>query len=416
MPEESTPRKEMIPALAAKWDEPVNGERLLDDLRGVFSRYLYLPEGAATALALWTVHTYAIDATDIFPIISALSPQKRCGKTTLLRVLKGLVRQPVLASHFTKSSIYRLIEQYRPTLLIDEADTYLKTNHELIGILNSGHTRDGQVVVNVRDDPTSDWTPKIFATWSPKSIAAIGNLPETLADRSIIIALHRRPKAVTLLKYDSTQDDESAVLRRKIVRWVSDHIETLRSHKPQSVESLNDRSADNWSTLLAIAEVAGGRWAQRARAAAFSLSASIDDRLSVSEMLLVDFRTILDAAPNSHIRTAHLLEALENLGDRPWADFHGRGRGLTPVDLGNELRPYGIRSVKIRFGEKTYWGYAYDNHTREIFERYAPIPEQAEQSEQPKPEGDNVPDVPDVPGNPEPRRGTINLRTSKVNP
>ena len=331
-------------------------------------------------------------------------------------MLKGLVRQPVLASHFTKSSIYRLIEQYRPTLLIDEADTYLKTNHELIGILNSGHTRDGQVVVNVRDDPTSDWTPKIFATWSPKSIAAIGNLPETLADRSIIIPLHRRPKAVALRKYDSNQDEESATLRRKIVRWVLDHIEALRSHKPQSVEPLNDRSADNWSPLLSIAEVAGNRWAQLAQTAALSLSASIDDRLSVSEMLLADFRTILEVAPNSHIRTAHLLEALENLGDRPWADFHGRGRGLTAVDLGNELRPYGIRSVKIRFGEKTYWGYTYDNHTREIFERYAPIPEHSEHSEQPKSDELIVPGVPGVPHHRTSPRGTINLQTGKINP
>lgn len=174
MTDEAKQQRSLIPQVPEKWDEPVDGDTLLDEIREVFTEYLYLPEGAAIVLTLWTVHTYAIAATDTFPILSALSPQKRCGKTTLLRVLKGLVRQPILAAHFTKASIYRLIEQHRPTLLIDEADTYLKTNHELIGILNSGHTRDGQVVVNVRTDPASDWAPQVFATWSPKSIAAIG--------------------------------------------------------------------------------------------------------------------------------------------------------------------------------------------------------------------------------------------------
>lgn len=199
-----------------------------------------------------------------------------------------------------------------------------------------------------------------------------------------------------------------------MLRWVSDHIVELRNHTPRTIESLDDRAADNWAPLLTIAEVVGDRWAEHARAAAMILSENADDRMSISEMLLGDFRAILGASPNARIRTEQLLQTLSSLGDRPWADFHGGGRALTALDLSNELRPYGIRSVKIRFGEKSYWGYSYDKHTREVCEQYAPNTERREQSEQAVPEHADVPDVPLVPGIS--KHGTVDLRTGKISP
>src|SRR5580704_8116253 len=130
--------RNLIPELPIPWSEPVDGAVLLDELSQTFRRFLFLPPGADDVLALWSVHTYAYEAADYFPILSAISPQKRCGKSTLLRLLRALVRQPVMASHFRVAVIYRIIEASRPTLLIDEADTYLLSNKILIGVLNSG--------------------------------------------------------------------------------------------------------------------------------------------------------------------------------------------------------------------------------------------------------------------------------------
>jgi hypothetical protein len=85
------------------------------------------------------------------------------------------------------SAIFRIVERDAPTLLIDEADTFLKENDELRGILNTGHRRGGQVTRTVGDDHE----PRLFSTWAPVAIAMIGQLPATLDDRSIVLATVR---------------------------------------------------------------------------------------------------------------------------------------------------------------------------------------------------------------------------------
>ena len=77
------------------------------------------------------------------------SPEKRCGKTTLLSVLSELVSRPVVAANISSPAFFRVIEEARPTWLIDEADTWLQGNEMLRGILNSGYTRKTAFVVRV---------------------------------------------------------------------------------------------------------------------------------------------------------------------------------------------------------------------------------------------------------------------------
>src|SRR5262249_27003391 len=120
------------------WPEPVNGVELLDALVGTFRRYLALPEGAAETLALWVIFTHAIDASTVAPRLAILSPVPRCGKTTLLALLIRLVRRSLPTSNVTPAVVYRVIARNQPTLLIDEADTFLDARSELRGILNSG--------------------------------------------------------------------------------------------------------------------------------------------------------------------------------------------------------------------------------------------------------------------------------------
>jgi putative DNA primase/helicase len=75
------------------------------------------------------------------------------------------------------------------SLLVDEADSFLGEKEELRGILNSGHTRDAAYVVRTVGD---EHEPRRFSTWAAKAVAMIGHLPDTLADRSIIIPMRRR--------------------------------------------------------------------------------------------------------------------------------------------------------------------------------------------------------------------------------
>jgi hypothetical protein len=111
--------------------ENCNGQLLLDELESLFNRFVVLPEWAPETLALWVLHTYAFELRDVSTYLGIESPEKRCGKTTLLGVLSKLANRPVAAANISSSAFFRVIEEMRPTLLIDEADTFLRNNDEL---------------------------------------------------------------------------------------------------------------------------------------------------------------------------------------------------------------------------------------------------------------------------------------------
>src|ERR1043166_2671383 len=128
------------------------GAKLLDELAEVLRRFVVLPKWGAETLALWVLHTYAFEWREVSTYIGIESPEKRCGKTTLLEVLSRLVNRPVVAANVSPSAFFRVIEETRPTLLIDEGDTFLQGNDELRGVLNTGYRRDTGYVLRVASD------------------------------------------------------------------------------------------------------------------------------------------------------------------------------------------------------------------------------------------------------------------------
>src|SRR5688572_10216319 len=172
------------------WNEAVDGAELLDGLSGLLRRHVVLPLWVAETLALWTLHTYAFGFRTVTTYVGVVSPEKRCGKTTLLTLLSKLAKRALVAANISPPALFRVIERVQPTLLIDEADTFLQGKEELRGILNAGYNMDSAYVVRI--DPTI-WTGLTkFSCWCPKVIAAIGELPETLADRCIVVPMQRK--------------------------------------------------------------------------------------------------------------------------------------------------------------------------------------------------------------------------------
>ena len=132
------------------WPEAVDGGALLLDLVKAIRAHVVMEENAAIAVAFWILHAHAHDAAAISPILAIISPQKRCGKTTLLSLLQELTPNPLAASNITAAALYRAIDESHPTLIVDEADTFLAKNGELRGLLNSGHNRRTAFVVQRR--------------------------------------------------------------------------------------------------------------------------------------------------------------------------------------------------------------------------------------------------------------------------
>ena len=325
------------------WPEPVDGAALLDSIKRVFRRYIVLPKDADIALSLWVLHAWTMDAGDISPFMVLVSPTKRCGKTSVLILLFFLTPKSELAANITASSLFRYIEAVRPTLLIDEADTFAKDNEELRGILNSGHTRlAASIIRNV--EVNGEHKPRRFSTWAPKAIATIRGLADTLEDRAVVVTLQRKPRDASVERLRRRDTEEFKRLRSQAATWAADNFDSLVEPDPAVPQALNDRAADNWRPLLAIADLAGDTWPEEARRAACTLSGEEQDG-AVNVELLRDIRTALGDA--SEIRTADLLTKLTADPERPWADW-SHGKALTAKHLGGLLKPFTIISVNVK--------------------------------------------------------------------
>jgi len=324
------------------WNEPVDGAVLLADLERVFVRYVFLPTGASVALPLWTLHTWTMDAGDISPFIVLVSPTKRCGKTTVLIILSYLTPKAELASNVSPSALFRYVEEIRPTLLIDEADSFVKDNEELRGILNSGHTKAAAYVIrNV--EINGEHKPRRFSTWAPKAIATIRELADTLEDRAAVLTLQRKPRTAKVERLRKRDSAEFAVLRQKAARWAADNFGKLTDPDPQIPDALNDRAADNWRPLLAIADLAGGDWPKKAQDAALVLSGEEVSTFNVD--LLADIRAAFGEA--EIITSADLVAALVADPERPWATWGKGDKPLTQNGLARLLKPFAIISDTV---------------------------------------------------------------------
>src|SRR5262245_40648769 len=154
---------------------------------------MILPKAAAASIALWVLHAHAHGCFAISPILGITSPTPECGKSSLLTIISAMVPRALAASNLTASTIFRAVEAWRPTLLVDEADTYLVENNELRGILNSGHQRATAYVLRSVDTGKGH-EPQRYCTWAATAIALIGKLPSTLNSRAIRIELQRKSR------------------------------------------------------------------------------------------------------------------------------------------------------------------------------------------------------------------------------
>jgi putative DNA primase/helicase len=350
------------------WPEPVDGAELLDVISASIRRHIVMPDFALIATALWVVHTYLLAVFGISPRLAITSPEKQCGKTTLLDVLSRLVWRALTTANASAAAIFRVVELLRPTLLIDEADTFLPENEELRGILNSGHRQGGAVIRTVGED----FEPRSFSTYSACVIALIGRLPATLADRSVHIELRRRraDEAIERFRFDRT--DHLDQLARKAARWARDNADRIRSADPEMPEGVVNRAADNWRPLLAIADAAGGEWPAHARQAVQCTGASeTGDDQSARVLLLTDIRAVFAERKLDRIPSAVLVAALNSTEGRPWAEWH-RGKGLTPNSLARMLAPFQIAPASVRMSDGTTpKGYLFSQF-EDAFARYLP--------------------------------------------
>ncbi|SDX38197.1 DUF3631 domain-containing protein [Nitrosomonas oligotropha] len=346
------------------WPHPANPDELLTSISSTVSRFIVCDKETADTAALWVCMTWLMDVVHIAPLAVITAPEKRCGKTQLLTILGNLSYRPLSASNISTAALYRCIEAWNPTLLLDETDAFMKENEELRCVINSGHSRDNAYVIRTVGD---EHTPKRFSTWGAKALSGIGHLSDTLMDRSIVLELRRKlgHENVDRLRY--AEPGLFLTLSRKLARFADDCREQVRRARPMLPDALNDRAQDNWEPLFAIAECASNGWIEKATKAALKLSGN-DKTDSIGNELLADIQEVFETKNVTKISTANLIAALLGDEEKSWATYN-RGKPLSPKQLGNKLKGYDIRSKTIRFGFETAKGYELDQFT-DAFDRY----------------------------------------------
>jgi hypothetical protein len=361
---------------AEKYRPQADGADILADIHKFLSRFVAYPsEAAHVAHVLWIAHSHLMDAWASTPRIAFLSPEPGSGKTRALEVSELLVPRPVEAVNVTPAYLFRKVADPdgRPTILFDEIDTVFgpkaKDNEEIRGLMNAGHRRGavaGRCVVRGKIIETEE-----IPAYCAVALAGIGDLPDTILTRSVVIRMRRRAPNEKIEAYRRrVHAPEGHALQDRLAAWAETQEDRLTNAWPEMPEGINDRDADVWESLLAVADAAGGYWPDNARVAAVALVAlSKADTPSIGILLLSDLRRVF--SDRGAMSTEAILQALHDLNESPWADL--RGKPLNDRGLATRLRRYDVKPKVIRIDDKTPRGYLRDDLV-DVWARYLPAP------------------------------------------
>jgi hypothetical protein len=357
------------------------GEVMMGHLYTFLGRFVAYPSAhARVAHALWILHAHLMDRWESTPRLAFLSPEPASGKSRALEVTEDLVPRAVCTVNVSPAYLFRKVadEDGPPTVLFDEIDTVFgpkaKDNEEIRGWLNAGHRRGamaGRCVMRGKIVETEE-----LPAYCAVAVAGLGWLPDTILTRSVIIRMRRRHAGETVEPFRHRIHSRQAVaVRMAIEVWAGGQPSEIEW--PEMPAAVQDRDADVWEALLAVADLVGGEWPKLAREAAVALVAdSKDGEPSLGIRLLADVRSIfIDGLPDVEaLASKTLLQRLLEIPEAPWNDL--KGKPLDERRLSRFLKPYGVKSKTVRIVDSTPKGYAkVDLH--DAWARYLPQPSPA---------------------------------------
>lgn len=375
-----------------------DGARILRDTDAFIRRFCVLPSDADhIAVTLWAAHAHMVEHFHTTPRLAFLSPEPGSGKTRVLEVLDLLVPLPMFVFSASVAAIFRTMADNNVTLLFDEVDAIFGKrgkddhNEDLRALLNAGYKRGATIprCVGARHEVIR------FDVFAPVALAGLGDLPDTIMTRSIIIRMRRRAPTERVEPFRHREHEHIGHgIRDRLAAWAETVGADAGAAWPKLPAGVEDRAAEVWEPLIAVADAAGGDWPQRARSACSAICATGESRgQSLGVRLLMDLRRVFGDA--DALSTATIIEVLTGkapvgrdadgdaifLTDAPWSDLHGK-----PIDsrmLARMLGKYNVKADKVRESgtSRPLQGYR-RTALWDTWERYAPLPASPEHPEQ----------------------------------
>jgi len=345
------------------WDDPVDGDTLAAALVAAIKKYVVLRDDQADTIAFWILHTWLVNEFYISPRLAITSPTKGCGKTTVLRLLNIITRRPKRTGSISPPALFRAVEIFQPTMLLDETEKYVEHGSDLHALLNEGHCK-GASIMRVLGDKLEL---REFGIYGAAAFARNGPMPDDLDQRSIVIEMQRRKANEPLEELREEPCEPLIQLARMCARWAADNAAAVRGQDPDMGDLIN-RGGDNWRPLIAIANVVGSKWPSRLVTAAGKLAPR--EPGSVGIILLGDIKAMAADKKADRLTSTELAETLHGIEGRPWAEWGRNGKPISPNQVARLLKEFKVSPETIRIGtDRTAKGY-YLNKFAEAFERY----------------------------------------------
>lgn len=360
---------------------PVPPYEIFREVYEFVRRFVQLGYHEATAVTLWVMMTHVFEQFECVPYLWITSAEKQSGKTTLLEVLDFIVARPWLTGRTTAAVLTRKIDKEHPSLLFDESDATFRGDKEfaetLRGILNSGYRRSGKTSVCVMKGKSIEYAD--LSTFCPKAIAGIGDIPDTVVDRSVPIRLTRKLSTESVEKFRHKRvQPQASVIRERLEAW--GRAFEAADNEPAGLDDLPDRAADICEPLLVIAEACGPEVAASAHEGLVVLCGRQREDESRGIRILSDIRSVFADDNTDRISSEVLASRLAAIEESPW----GPSRFNKPFDpraLAKMLKPFGIKPQTIRLDDSTPRGY-HRSDFADAWARYLPSPEKAQQAQQ----------------------------------
>lgn len=356
---------------------------VLDKLRKFILSYSHLKDEALVVpLSLWIAATYIFETFDAFPYLVITAKVKRAGKTRLKELIGFTSRVPFNVTGASAAALFRTIKDNNPTILWDEAEELSKEGNSLMRqFLNSGY-RKGQCIPRVGKYGVTEWP-----TYCPKAFVLIGDVFDTLRDRSIIVEMNRiTPKEAEELKRFSfeTAKAEGFEIAEELKKIMEDNKEKINeAYNSEELSFLTDRDEEIWRPIFAVAKILDSATynqkttnktrSMKALAVDLATEKTNSDRYTPNVeneakleqeeyglRLLADLLSVMPKGVKG-LSSVDALNKLRAIDVAPWRKYHGTGLTLNnsaePNSMSALLTPYGVVPKAVRIGTKVVRGF-----------------------------------------------------------
>lgn len=336
---------------------------IADEIKAYLKRFVHLDsEYKFDAIVLWIMHTHVRNSSeeiafDSTPRLAILSDGPGSGKTRVLELISSLSYKGEVMVNPSQAGLTATINEEFGTPCIDEIDLLFRGNSQqgLRTILNAGYRRG--TVIRHRNAKYETFAPIAMAGMA-KSFVANEYLRPTVT-RSIRVHIEQRPAGKVIEAFRERLHMPIAnKLNRVLQYWGKNAANSLAMAWPELPEGVDDRNADIWSPLVAIAESLGERWTDKALKACASMVLSesvVDERpLTPTEQLQHDLALALANYNEEKITTENVIIKLSHINN-DWNKFPNLR--AASMELAALLAPLDIAPVKVRVDGQSVRGY-----------------------------------------------------------